>query len=236
MWLSRRAAILNRSGGTDLWPYSSQAHRSFTWARNVPDWIIALFTFHDTRWKSSFKMYEGKWAGLSWKDHPAPWGRGHSPFLSTKSYEIIHLYRLHRCGWGKKNTGKKKKRQKCPLSQRCGKNEWFLFFFLAFIMFPNFPWGVCILLCKNINIFQKQVFIQVFALANDYVYVGKRCKMGNCIPTLTKPGSNPCFGPAQISLISRAQGPVAHPHISARTWSERRRLPDSCSHTARGKS
>lgn len=95
---------------------------------------------------------------------------------------------------GKKEYWEKKKRQKCPLSQRCGKNEWFLFFFLAFIMFPNFPWGVCILLCKNINIFQKQVFIQVFALANDYVYVGKRCKMGTVYQRLPSPVVIPALG------------------------------------------
>lgn len=155
MWLSRRAAILNRSGGTDLWPYSSQAHRSFTWARNVPDWIIALFTFHDTRWKSSFKMYEGKWAGLSWKDHPAPWGRGHSPFLSTKSYEIIHLYRLHRCGWGKKILGKKKKKTKMSFIPEVWEKWMVLIFLLSFYYVSKFSMGSMYSLMQKYKHFSK---------------------------------------------------------------------------------
>ena len=32
------------------------AHRLFTRATTVPDWTIALFTFHNGRWKSSIKM------------------------------------------------------------------------------------------------------------------------------------------------------------------------------------
>lgn len=154
MCLGKRAAILNRSWVTDLWPFRSQAlhvSQGGAWSNHTS------FSFHN-RWGVLLKCVKANGQTSAEMGVPLLGAEAIRLSFEQKSYKIIHLYSVGStaCVWLEKKNTRKKKQTKMSFILGLWENGWVLFSSVAFILFPNFLWGVGIPLWENVNIFKTK--------------------------------------------------------------------------------